>query len=118
MKQIKTAEEILKENYLHPLSKTEKYWIVKSMQTYTQQLKPEWTAVEDGLPEVKGKYLAVLEYAIQGVTHFKIDIEEYIGGGDLWQQHAFNKIMPHKGFDKMPTVILWQPLPSLPNPKQ
>lgn len=53
MKKIKTAEEILSELAL-PFKPTECNFrlpvIIQAMQTYAQQFKPEWTAVEDGLP--------------------------------------------------------------------
>lgn len=109
MKQIKTAEEILKENYLHPLSKTEKYWIVKSMQTYAQQFKPEWTSVEDGLPEV-GQQVSIC------VTGNKANV----GYLKTYKSETYWIIQtPDSAYKESPlhSVTHWQPLPSLPNPK-
>ena len=56
---MKSAEEILKEKYLHPLSKTEKQWIYEAMHEYASQ--DRWVKVDkDNLPECE--VLAINEY--------------------------------------------------------
>lgn len=72
MKQIKTAEEILLELAL-PFKPTECNFrlpmIIEAMQTYAQQLKPEWT--DDDIEFAF--YAGVNNIDVHGLPHIKCD---------------------------------------------
>ena len=118
MKQIKTAEEILKEVFscepnedrvglqFYVTLNPDVDRIIEAMQTYAQQFKPEWTPFNQ-LPEENKVVLVAAK-------------NKPVEMGYILELEGKTCICTDKGFQLLSDsgFTHWQPLPSLPNPKQ
>lgn len=78
---------------------------IEAMQTYAQQFKPEWTAVEDGLPEESGWYMTAYGKTVKSSYYCNRNKKFY------------SVYTPTDGYWRK-SVTHWQPLHSLPNQNQ